>query len=90
MLSKIQILLLLLLIVMSGFVIKDKLYPKAFMREGFKVDRDSKHHMLLKQAIFTIILCGIYDDLMLDSKQMNFILNNILKLQPIAAPLEKS
>ena len=43
MLSKLQVLLFLLLIVMGGLIIKNKLYPKAFMREGFEVDRASDH-----------------------------------------------
>lgn len=91
MLSKIQILLLLLLIVMGGFIIKDKMYPKAFMREGFKVDRDSEHFKYATKPtdIYDKFYCGIYDDLMLDSKQMNFILNNVLKIKSVAAPLER-
>ena len=91
MLSKIQVLLFLLLIVMGGFVIKNKLYPKAFMREGFEVDRQSEHfkYVTKPKDIFDKFYCGIYDDLMLDSKQMNYITNQLLKLQSIAAPLER-
>ena len=91
MLSKLQVLLFLLLIVMGGLIIKNKLYPKAFMREGFEVDRASDHFKYFTKTkdIFDKFYCGIYDDLMLDSKQMNFITNQLLKIKSIAAPLER-
>lgn len=92
MLSKIQILLLITLIIMSGLLIKNYLYPKAFMMEGFKVDRQSDHFKYVTNPteIYDKFYCGIYDDLMLDSKQMNFVLNHILKMNSIAAPLERN
>ncbi len=91
MLSKIQILLLLLLIIMGYLIVKNKLYPKAFMKEGFEVDRQSEHFKYITdpKEIYDKFYCGIYDDLMLDSKQMNFITNHLLKLKSIAAPLER-
>ena len=92
MLSKIQVLLFLLLIVMGGLIIKNKLYPKAFMCEGFEVDRESEHFTYVTKPgdIYDKFYCGIYDDLMLDSKQMNFITGELLKIKSIAAPLERN
>jgi len=91
MLSKIQIVLLLLLIIMGGLILKNHLYPKAFMMEGFEIDKSENFKFANQPVqIYDKFYCGIYDDLMLDSKQMGYILGQILKINTIAAPLERN
>lgn len=90
MLSKIQLLLLIMLILMATYVIRNKLYPKAFMIEGFESEQNSSDYQYATETtdIYDDFYCKIYDDLMLDNKKINYEINSILKL--MAAPLQRN
>ena len=90
MLSKLQILLLIMLILMATYLIKNKLTPKAYMLEGFEPKQNSSNfeYMTKISDIYDDFYCRIYDDLMVDSNKINYEMNMLIKL--MAAPLQRN
>ena len=87
---KLELLMIMLIIFLAGFVLKNTYYPKSYMIEGFESKNTSekyKYHTKVTD-IFDDFYCNIYDDLMLDSKKINYEIQKILEL--MIGPLERN
>ena len=89
MLSKIQILFIILLVICVLYMIKNMYYPKSFLVEGFTVDKQGENFKFhnTTSTIYDDFYANIYDDLNLDPKKINFEVNKCLEL--MAAPLQR-
>lgn len=79
---KLELLMILLILFLAGFILKNAYYPKSYMVEGFesKTTNDKYRYHTKVTDIFDDFYCNIYDDLMLDSKKINYEMEKILKV----------